>query len=158
MFGKMRTLLLIAAALVAGCGPSPPTFDYVTHLQVTGYTNLTGAYSLHGSAQGGTSDVCGLALRGDGTFSITNIPSLPASRTPFYWFDELTNATRKWQLTPVGSLRGERVWGIAFSMPGRAYCVFGALSGRGSPYRLVFLQDARKLSSRVELEFRRMGR
>src|SRR5437773_7356498 len=125
----MRTLLTIAAMFLAGCGPSRPSFDYVT--QLGAHTNFAGVYSVFGKPQGGHSDVCGLVLREDQAFSITNIPRLPASATPFYWFDQLTNATGKWQLTPVGSHRGERVWGIAFSMPGQPYCVYGALSGRG---------------------------
>jgi len=36
LFGKMRTLLPIATVLLAGCGPSRPAFDYVTHLEAGG--------------------------------------------------------------------------------------------------------------------------
>jgi len=129
----------------------------VTRLKAEAHTNLAGVYFVFGKAQRGRSDVCGLVLREDQTFTITNIPSLPASEAPFYWFDGLTNAAGKWQLAPVGSHRGERVWGVAFSMPGQAYCVFGALNGDGSPYTLLFLQDVRNLSSRAALEFRRVG-
>jgi len=143
--------------LLTGCGSSRPSFDYVTHLKVGAQKDLAGVYAVVGQAQGGHSDVCRLVLREDKTFTITNTPSLPASAAPFYWFEGLTNAAGKWQLAPVGSHRGERVWGIAFSMPGQPYCVFSALSGAGSPYTLVFLQNARKLSSTVELEFRRVG-
>jgi len=153
----MRTLFPIAVMVLVGCGPRQPSFDHVNHLKDGDGTNLEGAYSVLGKSSVGHSDVCGLVLREDHTFSITNIPALTGLAAPVFWFDGLTTATVKWQIAPVGSYRGERVLGIAFSMPGSIYPVFAAFSGRSSPYRLAILHDARNLNSSVEFEFQRAG-
>ena len=143
--------------ILVGCGPSQPSFDYVNHLKDGEGTNLAGVYSVLGKSSDGHSDVCELVLREDGTFSITNIPSLAALADSVYWFGGLTNATGKWLITPVGDHRGERVLGVALSTPGHIFPVCAAFSGRSSPYRLAILHDARNLNSSVELEFQRAG-
>ena len=153
MLGHAVKLIFLVTPFLSGCGRDPLSKQYTTKYPEAG---ISGTYVLarHGSDR---TLHCRLDVYEDGKFSVTNIPVIVDTVSPFAGFAEPGHTMGHWRIDVAGSVRNYRVWGIGFSAPdflGSTNYFFGVLTGQATNYTIVFPRGG-LLGSPVDFEFRR---
>ncbi len=141
---RMRFAILVLT-LLAGCHYNPYAHLFTTTQPKQ--EDVAGSYSLTKQtiALGGLGFLegqqCVVALRGDGTFSVTNLPTWTEPYSPTNGqFVASINATGRWSCDTVGTVSNgsgyQRYWGVRFSDADTQLDSL-ALTGKTVPYGLI---------------------
>lgn len=132
--------------LISGC-QFDPNVDFYTTTEPA-VADVVGRYTLTNQsvAPGGsallTDNLSVIELRGDGTFTATNVPPSGSDPRDDKFFEKLITDSGTWTIDAVGSIANgdhppKKHWGISFNATQFDIMPVG-LTGSGSPFGLIF--------------------
>jgi hypothetical protein len=137
----MCRVLVISVLFFVGC-----QFDPYAHLCVTSKprrADVIGTYKL--TYQSVTSEglaalngkKCRVAVRRDGTFEATNVPSWTSNIDDSHYFENLSSGSGTWRIGTTGAVDGDSTWGIYFDS-NKVGLAPGTLTGAAGKYGLLY--------------------